>query len=112
MTRGIAKPPARPARANTPALQNALRRAEKLAAQVAKLTAVRDELRAQVKGTKLENSSLRRRLEEVESEKDHLMDTLVKIENQVVAWDLDDSEALEVDLLSDRMQKIKLLLPH
>lgn len=112
MARGIAKPPARPTRANTPARQNALRQAEKLKAQVAKLTAREVELRAQVKLTKSENSLLRRRIEEVEIEKDHLMDTLVEIRNQVDAWDLDDGEALEINSLSGLMQKIKSLLPH
>jgi len=104
MARGIAKPPARSARA--------VKRAEKLTAQVTKLTALRDELRAQVKGTKSENSSLRRRIEEVESEKEGLLDTLEEIGKEVDAWDLDDGEALEVDSLSDRMHRIKLLLPH
>lgn len=114
--RGIGKQPVRPPRANGPALQTALKQAEKLKARVAKLTAKEDELRAQVKGTQSEKRSLQRKIDEVESEKESLLETLSKIQREVDTWDQDDGESLEADermaSLNTRMHAIKLLLSH
>jgi hypothetical protein len=107
--RGIGKQSVTTARLNTSTLHDALQRARKLTAQVTKLKAQEVKLRDQVKATKSEKVLLQRRIEKVESEKESALDTLREIQDEVDAWDLDDERTVS---LSDRMQKIKVLLPH
>jgi len=106
--RGISKQPVRPVRPHIPALKTALKRIDRLTAQV-------EELRAKIKGLRLDNRSLQTKIGELKSEKETLLDTLDQIRMEVDMWDPIDGEAPEFDecvvSLNKSMREIKLLLP-